>query len=154
MDKWRQMCDILVVDRAAFLSQLIEYHARANRIPEDDHIGDQAQRAKLILVPVAVASLTQLPAPTVKHFTSQAVVPLATSVGPEEAPRAMTQRSESLRPHKRLGWFVTLNQLRNIGDGIVNNLSLPDRLENWRWISADNGWRFAFAWSGRSGFRV
>ena len=71
------MCDILVVDRAALLSQLIEYHARANRIPEDDHIGDQAQRAKLILLPVAVA-LTQLPALTVKHFTSHAVVTLAT----------------------------------------------------------------------------
>ena len=69
--------DILVIDRVALLLQLIEYHARVNRIPEDDHIGDQAQRAKLILLPVAVA-LTQLPALTVKHFTSHAVVTLAT----------------------------------------------------------------------------
>ena len=68
----RQMRDILIVDRVALLSQLIQYYARVNRIPEDDHVGDQAERSKLIFLPFSIA-LTQLPTLAVKHFTRRAV---------------------------------------------------------------------------------
>jgi hypothetical protein len=55
----RQTCDILVEHLEAFVAQLVQGGIHVDRVPQYDGVEDQAERAELILLPLAVA-LSQL----------------------------------------------------------------------------------------------
>ena len=61
----------------AFGMELIEYSLHVYGIPQNEHIDDQAKRAKLVFLAFAV-TLAEFATAAVKYFAGQAMTALAT----------------------------------------------------------------------------
>ena len=70
------MRHVFILDGIALLAQLIQHRLDIEGVPQHDHIHDQAQGAKLILLSFLVA-LAQFPPLAMKHRACQSVPPLA-----------------------------------------------------------------------------
>ena len=76
MQQGRQPFLVLWLYRVALAAQLREHGVHVQRIPQHDHVHDQAERAQLVFLPFAVA-LEQFAALAVEDLARQAVAAFA-----------------------------------------------------------------------------